>query len=110
MIVTLTLFLPVALEQYARDNGRATPDLTMPCAASTDDSDAGCKVLLGGSWIDTTSFRCATDFSGLFALTNVWVSLYVNAGSVIVQALVVISMGKIADRRQSISCHVLTSR
>ncbi|KZV83756.1 MFS general substrate transporter [Exidia glandulosa HHB12029] len=81
VIVSLTLFLPVALEQYARDNGRATPELVKPCTASDVPSDAGCKVNLGGGWINTTSF-----------------SLYVNASSVALQTLVVISMGAIADR------------
>jgi len=57
VVVAMTLFMPVALEQYARDNGRATPDLVTPCNDSTVDSDAGCKVYLGGRWTDTTSFR-----------------------------------------------------
>ncbi|KAL1739865.1 autophagy-related protein 22-like protein [Schizophyllum fasciatum] len=83
VIVSLTLFLPVALEQFARDNGYLLPDKTEPCAnaiVSADGDSARCVVKIGWAWIDSASF-----------------SLYVNSISVALQALTVISMGGIAD-------------
>ncbi|KAJ3496134.1 hypothetical protein NLJ89_g10528 [Agrocybe chaxingu] len=93
VIVSLTLFLPICLEQFARDNGFLLPDKTIPCstvkpapstghASSVDGADeaARCVVKIGWAWIDTASF-----------------SLYVYSFSVALQALTVISMGGIAD-------------
>lgn len=83
VIVSLTLFLPICLEQFARDNGFLLPDRTKPCSSVqplADGEDARCVVKLGWLWIDTASF-----------------SLYVNSASVALQALTVISMGGIAD-------------
>ncbi|KIY49606.1 MFS general substrate transporter [Fistulina hepatica ATCC 64428] len=77
VIVSLTLFLPVALEQFARDNGYIWPEHVQPC--STDDAGR-CQVNIGFAWIDTASF-----------------SMYVNSASVALQALTVISVGGIAD-------------
>ncbi|GAA5962605.1 hypothetical protein JCM8115_002142 [Rhodotorula mucilaginosa] len=90
-IVSASLFLPVVLETYARQNGvLATADRTTPCppsgaggapAPSDEDVDGlRCVVRLGGTWIDTASF-----------------SLMVYSASVAVQALTVISMGGLAD-------------
>ncbi|KIM44314.1 hypothetical protein M413DRAFT_9452 [Hebeloma cylindrosporum] len=94
VIVSLTLFLPICLEQFARDNGYLLPDKTKPCslllpapkdsngtAMAVDDFDAArCVVKVGWAWIDTASF-----------------SLYVYSISVALQAITVISMGGIAD-------------
>ncbi|KAL1750809.1 autophagy-related protein 22-like protein [Schizophyllum commune] len=83
VIVSLTLFLPVALEQFARDNGYLLPDKTEPCSsaiASAAEESARCVVRIGWVWVDSASF-----------------SLYVNSMSVALQALTVISMGGIAD-------------
>lgn len=79
VIVSLTLFLPVCLEQFARDNGFLLPDRTEPCTVNTN-STARCVVKIGWAWIDTASY-----------------SLYVYSISVALQALTVISMGGIAD-------------
>ncbi|KAH9053769.1 MFS general substrate transporter [Lactarius vividus] len=88
VIVSLTLFLPICLEQFARDNGFLLPDKTIPCTSRpsppsgvTDEDEARCVVKLGWAWIDTASF-----------------SLYTYSLSVALQALTVISMGGIADR------------
>lgn len=82
VIVSLTLFLPICLEQFARDNGYLSPDRTQPCsvikpiplhvnatnASVVDDagvalSDAGrCEVRIGWVWIDTASFRCVISY------------------------------------------------
>ncbi|OBZ73290.1 Autophagy-related protein 22-2 [Grifola frondosa] len=83
VIVSLTLFLPICLEQFARDNGYLLPDRNLPCSAtptSPTSIEARCVVRLGWMWIDTASF-----------------SLYVYSISVALQALTVISMGGIAD-------------
>ncbi|KAM5545828.1 hypothetical protein V8D89_000866 [Ganoderma adspersum] len=87
VIVSLTLFLPICLEQFARDNGYLLPDKIYPCTpvatqpvANQGDQDARCVVKLGWLWIDSASF-----------------SLYVYSISVALQALTVISMGGIAD-------------
>ncbi|KAN0078079.1 Autophagy-related protein 22-like protein [Tylopilus felleus] len=85
VVVSLTLFLPICLEQFARDNGFLDPDHSKPCLSTTGggtaSSAARCSVKIGWLWIDTASF-----------------SLYVNSISVALQALTVISMGSIADR------------
>ncbi|KAJ7641499.1 autophagy-related protein 22-like protein [Roridomyces roridus] len=78
--VSLTLFLPLALEQFARENGYLLPDRTERCPASTSDESQTCAVKIGWFWVDSASF-----------------SLYVYSISVALQALTVISMGGIAD-------------
>lgn len=89
-IASLTLFMPICLEQFARDNGYQMPDKTEPCFVSANTNAtyavklakavAPCVVKLGWTWVDTASF-----------------SLYVKSIGVALQALVVISMGGIAD-------------
>ncbi|OCH90365.1 autophagy-type protein 22 [Obba rivulosa] len=88
-IVSLTLFLPICLEQFARDHGYLLPDRTQRCTtavanstvqAQVDGEEVRCVVKLAWMWIDTASF-----------------SLYVFSTSVALQAITVISMGGIAD-------------
>ncbi|KAG6372505.1 autophagy-related protein 22-like protein [Boletus reticuloceps] len=85
VVVSLTLFLPICLEQFARDNGFLDPDHTKPCMSApggdTASTETRCSVKIGWLWIDSASF-----------------SLYVYSISVALQALTVISMGSIADR------------
>ncbi|KIN99245.1 hypothetical protein M404DRAFT_819536 [Pisolithus tinctorius Marx 270] len=85
VVVSLTLFLPICLEQFASDNGYLSPEYVQPCSSSsgsgTSYADERCAVKIGWVWIDTASF-----------------SLYVYSMSVAFQALTVISMGSIADR------------
>ncbi|KAJ7119640.1 autophagy-related protein 22-like protein [Mycena epipterygia] len=85
VIVSLTLFLPICLEQFARDNGFLLPERTERCTAPPGsetplEATGRCVVKIGWIWIDTASF-----------------SLYVYSISVALQALTVISMGGIAD-------------
>ncbi|PCH34818.1 MFS general substrate transporter [Wolfiporia cocos MD-104 SS10] len=87
VIVSLTLFLPICLEQFARDNGYLLPDKTQQCVSKgsrdtvqSATEETRCVVKIGWLWIDSASF-----------------SLYVNSTSVALQALTVISMGGIAD-------------
>ena len=51
----LAIFLPITLEQMAREVGFVAPDLTVPCRASEEGVICKAKVL--GSWVDTASFR-----------------------------------------------------
>lgn len=87
-VCSLTLFLPICLEQFARDNGYLLPDRTERCVllenvdtAGAPAEEARCVVRIGWFWVDSASF-----------------SLYVYSISVLLQALTVISMGGIADR------------
>ncbi|KIJ19599.1 hypothetical protein PAXINDRAFT_166706 [Paxillus involutus ATCC 200175] len=88
VVVSLTLFLPICLEQFARDNGFLEPDHINPCSSVTNEDVASsggrCSVKIGWLWIDTASF-----------------SLYVYSISVALQALTVISMSNVADRPTS---------
>jgi UMF1 family MFS transporter len=67
VIVSLTLFLPICLEQFARDNGFLLPDKTIPCSSSpappVGTAEIRCVVRLGWAWIDTASFRYALNAS-----------------------------------------------
>ncbi|KDQ12560.1 hypothetical protein BOTBODRAFT_412276 [Botryobasidium botryosum FD-172 SS1] len=83
-VCSLTLFLPICLEQFARDNGYLLPDRTVPCASASPLAAAldppRCVVKIGWLWMDSASF-----------------SLYVYSASVAIQALTVISLGGVAD-------------
>ncbi|KIJ40295.1 hypothetical protein M422DRAFT_32337 [Sphaerobolus stellatus SS14] len=82
-VVGLSVFLPICLEQFARDNGYLLPDKTERCTSAigiTMADDVRCVVKIGWGWMDTASF-----------------SLYVYSAAVAIQALTVISMGGIAD-------------
>ena len=70
VIVSLTLFLPICLEQFARDNGYLMPDRKARCVARIqtqngvamgtlpfEDPGARCQVKIGWFWVDTASFR-----------------------------------------------------
>ncbi|KIL63721.1 hypothetical protein M378DRAFT_79243, partial [Amanita muscaria Koide BX008] len=70
VIVSLTLFLPICLEQFARDNGYLMPERTVRCVGLTqpqngtamaangvEDADVRCVVKIAWFWIDTASFR-----------------------------------------------------
>lgn len=67
IVVSVTLFLPICLEQFARDNGVLLPDKTEPCSSldtlPSELKDGAktlqCVVKLGWSWVDTASFRSA---------------------------------------------------
>ncbi|KPV74878.1 uncharacterized protein RHOBADRAFT_53809 [Rhodotorula graminis WP1] len=92
VIVAGTLFLPVVLETYARENGRLAPDFVAGCPPSglgagggagegaAEGDQARCAVSVLGVWVDTAS-----------------VALLTYSASVAAQALTVISMGRLAD-------------
>lgn len=79
-VCSLGLFLPVCLEQFARDNGVLLPGKTIPCPTVGTIDDARCVVHFGWAWIDSASY-----------------SLYVFSASVAAQAITVISLGGLAD-------------
>jgi MFS transporter, UMF1 family len=84
-VCSLSFFLPICLEQFARDNGFLLPDRTVPCPTIGSADDARCVVRLGWLWVDSASY-----------------SLYVYSASVALQALTVISLGGVADDREQI--------
>jgi UMF1 family MFS transporter len=85
-------YIPVTLEQLASERGVLFSDLTTPCHPATDQSllrrfaegDRCVFKLFGLWWVDTASF-----------------ALYVFSLSVLLQALVVISMSGAADHGAS---------
>ena len=87
-LLIVATYIPVTLEQLASEKGVHYSDLTTPCEAPTDPSllrrfangDRCVFKLFGMWWIDTASF-----------------ALYVFSISVLMQALVVISMSGAAD-------------
>lgn len=99
VIAGATLFVPILLETFARENGRLAPDYTSVCQISSQVEDgaepARCAVRLFGGLIDTGTFPA---FSGCPCLTASTLgaasfSLYVYSASVTLQALTVISIG-----------------
>ena len=110
VIVSLTLFLPICLEQFARDNGLVAPERILPCSSNTTSTFAEtladaerCQVKIGWVWIDTASFRWAQVVQCIIGThSKTGSSLYVYSISVALQALTVISMGGVADYRMHI--------
>ena len=85
----IATYIPVTLEQLASERGVLFSDLVTPCLQSTSAEHSvfprfvngdRCVFKLFGSWIDTASF-----------------ALYVFSLSVLLQAVVVISMSGAAD-------------
>jgi MFS-type transporter involved in bile tolerance (Atg22 family) len=107
--VSLTLFLPICLEQFARDNGFLLPDRIHPCSPSTNttqalEQEARCVVKIGWAWIDTASFRYVYLSFPSSKVEGTLRSLYIYSISVALQAITVISMGGIADHRKFVHC------
>ncbi|WVQ63802.1 uncharacterized protein L199_001956 [Kwoniella botswanensis] len=79
----LAIFLPITLEQLAKEIGYYAPDYTEPCniASEADNGDERiCKAHILGAWVDPASF-----------------SMYVKSVAVAVQAICIISIGPLAD-------------
>jgi len=93
-IVSTTLFLPIVLEQFARDNARVYPDYLQPCPGSRSESqdqaskpgldssltEVVCKTKILGGWLNTSSFP-----------------LYISSLTIAVMALLIISISSPAD-------------
>lgn len=79
-------FVPVTLEQLARENGVHFGDKTTPCGSSsaipsvTDGKDLTCVIRFFGWWMNTASF-----------------AMYTFSASVLIQSLIIISMSGAAD-------------
>ncbi|WVF65441.1 hypothetical protein IAT40_000169 [Kwoniella sp. CBS 6097] len=80
----LAIFLPITLEQLAREVGYYAPELIEPCAINSDSASEGvervCKAHIMGVWVDTASF-----------------SMYTKSIAVAIQAICIISVGPLAD-------------
>ncbi|CAK9781701.1 MFS general substrate transporter [Cutaneotrichosporon oleaginosum] len=79
----MAIFLPITLEQMAREIGLEAPDYTNPCSREKPLPGAtpvACRAHILGRWVDTASF-----------------SMYVKSTAVFLQALGIISIGKLAD-------------
>ena len=56
----MAIFLPITLEQMAREIGYASPDLTVSCRdvpENVEGEGVVCKARILGVWVDTASFR-----------------------------------------------------
>ena len=73
-------FIPITLEQLARERGVLLSDHKTPCPSTTKVEKSPCVVQLAGGEINTASF-----------------ALYTFSASVLLQALVIISMSGAAD-------------
>ncbi|WWC63934.1 uncharacterized protein I303_106540 [Kwoniella dejecticola CBS 10117] len=79
----LAIFLPITLEQLAREIGYYAPDFVEACSLSKsvgDEVEKVCKARILGAWVDTASF-----------------SMYVKSIAVAIQAICIISIGPLAD-------------
>ncbi|OCF35669.1 UMF1 family MFS transporter [Kwoniella heveanensis BCC8398] len=81
----LAIFLPITLEQLAREVGYYAPELVERCVISADSSvsdgvEKVCKAHILGVWVDTASF-----------------SMYTKSIAVAIQAICIISVGPLAD-------------
>nr|XP_031858896.1 uncharacterized protein CI109_005715 [Kwoniella shandongensis]KAA5525968.1 hypothetical protein CI109_005715 [Kwoniella shandongensis] len=79
----LAIFLPITLEQMAREVGYYAPELVERCVINgtpSDGVDRICKAHILGRWVDTASF-----------------SMYVKSVATATQAICIISVGPLAD-------------
>ncbi|KAK0631883.1 autophagy-related protein 22-like protein [Immersiella caudata] len=83
VVCAIGSFIPILLESLARENGVLLSDRTSPCGASSDkdsDDDGQCIVHILGMEINTASF-----------------AMYTFSISVLLQALLVVSISSAAD-------------
>ena len=72
-VVALSFFVPVCLEQFARDNGKSISDHSKPCISA-------CEAFVLFGWVNTASF-----------------SLFTFSTSVAILAILLVSIGNYAD-------------
>lgn len=53
----MAIFLPITLEQMAREIGFVSPELVVPCMDVPEGEGVVCKAKIMGRWVDTASFR-----------------------------------------------------
>ncbi len=88
--MTLATYIPVTLEQLASEKGVLFSDLTTPCRQLNSTSDGLLRRFVDGD-------RCVFKVFGLWWIDTASFALYVFSLSVLLQALVVISMSGAAD-------------
>src|SRR5438105_1615518 len=89
-VMTLATYIPVTLEQLASEKGVLFSDLTTPCRQLNSTSDGLLRRFVDGD-------RCVFKVFGLRWIDTASIALYVFSLSVLLQALVVISMSGAAD-------------
>ncbi|WVW79466.1 hypothetical protein I302_101435 [Kwoniella bestiolae CBS 10118] len=79
----LAIFLPITLEQLAKEIGYYAPEYTEPCVIGGEPNVGHkrmCKARILGAWVDPASF-----------------SMYVKSVAVAIQGVCIISIGPLAD-------------
>ncbi|KAA1074351.1 Autophagy protein 22 [Puccinia graminis f. sp. tritici] len=95
-IVSTTLFLPIVLEQFARDNARLYPDYTQPCPGSSGSSSWQKRTTTGSDQGLSELVICKTKVLGGWVNTSVF-PLYVSSLTIAVLAFIIVSMSSPAD-------------
>ncbi|POW09917.1 hypothetical protein PSHT_08911 [Puccinia striiformis] len=94
-IVSTTLFLPIVLEQFARDNARVYPEYIEPCPGSRSAS-MDQKSKTGSDEERLSAVVCKTKILGGWVNTSVF-PLFISSFTIAVLALLIISMSSPAD-------------
>lgn len=90
-------YVPILLEQFAREKGVRLEDHTIPCLAPTPPAN-GTLPLPPGVGDPNKTVRCVVEIVGHIYIDTSSFALYTFSLSVLVQTLVVISMSGAADR------------
>lgn len=90
-------YVPILLEQFAREKGVRLDDHTIPCLAPTPPGN-GTLPLPPGVGDPSKGVRCVVEIIGHIYIDTSSFALYTFSLSVLVQTLVVISMSGAADR------------
>ncbi|EED23591.1 autophagy protein Atg22, putative [Talaromyces stipitatus ATCC 10500] len=89
VVCAMGSFLPITLEQMARDNGHLADDKTQPCQASQISTFSNDLLL-------SRSNTCVVDILGL-EINTASFAMYTFSLSVLVQALLIVTMSGAAD-------------
>ncbi|PCH02744.1 Major facilitator superfamily domain, general substrate transporter [Penicillium occitanis (nom. inval.)] len=89
VVCAMGSFLPITLEQMARDNGHLADDKTQPCQASHISTFSSDLLL-------SRSNQCVVDLLGL-EINTASFAMYTFSLSVLVQALLIVTMSGAAD-------------
>lgn len=97
MVSAVGTFVPILLEQFAREKGVRLDDHNIPCLAPTAPIN-GTLPLPPGSGDPNKGVKCVVEILGNYYIDTSSYALYTFSFSVLVQTLVVISMSGAADR------------
>lgn len=89
VVCAMGSFLPMTLEQMARDNGHLADDKTQPCQASHLNT-------FSSDFLLSRSNQCVVDFLGL-EINTASFAMYTFSLSVLIQALLIVTMSGAAD-------------